>query len=652
MKRQLLFMCFISLIQLTVAQNYVHEFGKFSNEEFELKKYDKDPTAEAVVIYDIGKSYFGLTDDGFVVYFERTMKIKILSKAGLKWSEISIPYYEEDNKFEEITELKGNTYNFENGQIRTSALNPKNTFKEKVNEHWYEKKFAMPDVKEGSVIEVSYKIKSPYIFNFRGWEFQNKIPVMYSEYTTKMIPFYEYQFILQGATRFSDTKKYVDPGISNRLGSIEYKDMVYVYIMKDLPAFKDEAYITSANDYIIKLDFQLCAIHRPTGANESVISTWPKLSEGLLDNEAFGKYLKSCKKKCSDIVDTMRLASKSLTQKAQIIERYVKKNFSWNGDDNLYSNKSVKSFLAGKTGNSAEINLFLAGMLNAAGIEANPVILSTRAHGKIKLDYPFLHFFNSVIVLAKIDSSTVLLDATEPLSVFTEIPSRCLNDKGLVVQKDNVAWVSLKSNSVSNIVYDLNLKIDMEKDSIIQQSKLITEGYEAIDYRNKYNTEYKKLKENLIGRNVLSSDTIKAIELNQYQKPFELSFVKKTPLEKVEDKIIISPFCNFPITENPLKQATRSYPVDLIYKRVYQYQSTITIPKGYKLLSKPENIRVSNDLIRLVISSDTQNGDVVKVVGIYEFKKDEYGPTEYVDLKNYFNKIVDKFNEKVVLVKI
>lgn len=652
MKKQLLLMCFISLVQLAVAQNYVHEFGKYSNEDFQLQHYDKDPTAEAVVIYDIGSSEFGKTDNGFEIYFQRRMKIKILTKAGLKWAQISIPYYESDNKVEEISELKGNTYNFENGVVRCSALNPKNAFNEKYNDHWYDKKFAMPDVKEGSVIEISYKIRSPYIFNFRGWNFQGKIPVIYSEYTTKMIPFYEYQYILQGANKFADFKSYVDNGVSKQFASISYQDVVYLYVMKDIPAFRDESFITSPNDYIIKLDFQLSAIHRPTGSTETIMSTWPKLSSEMIDDENFGKYLKSCRKKGKEITDTMKLASKTKIEKTQIIERFVKSRFTWNENSDKYATKSVKDFLTTKTGNCTDINLFLTGMLNAAGIDAYPVMLSTRGHGKIKSDYPFLHFFNYVVVLANIDSVSVLLDATDPFSNFTEIPPRCINDKGLVIEKNKEEWVSLKSNPVSSITYDIDMHINNNKDSVAQRCKLITTRYEALDYRNRYTKSYKRLKENLLGNNTLTSDTLKAVDLYNIRNPFEIDFNYKTALEKVEDKIVITPFSDFIITENPLKQSYRNYPVDFTYKKVYKYQTTIEIPKGYKLLSKPESLIVNNKMIRIIYITDTQDSDSVKIIGTYEFMKDEYAPIEYLELKNYFSKVVDKFNEKVVLVKL
>jgi hypothetical protein len=291
-------------------------------------------------------------------------------------------------------------------------------------------------------------------------------------------------------------------------------------------------------------------------------------------------------------------------------------------------------------------------MLNAQGIEAYPVILSTRSHGKLRINYPFAHFFNYVVVTAKIDSSSILLDATQPLSNFAEIPSRCINDKGFIIQKDKEEWVNLKSNAVAGIEYHLDLKPDPDKDSLSQTCRLITTGYEAIAFRNKFSTTYKELKDNILGNNSLSADTIKATDLYKIEKPFEINFNKNIALESIEDKMIISPFWNLPIVENPLKQSVRNYPIDFTYKRSYKYQSTISIPVGYKLLTKPENLNIDNEMVRIIFTADIQNTGTIKVTGVYEFRKVVYGSTDYMNLKFYFNKIVDKFNEKVVLIKV
>jgi len=106
------------------------------------------------------------------------------------------------------------------------------------------------------------------------------------------------------------------------------------------------------------------------------------------------------------------------------------------------------------------------------------------------------------------------------------------------------------------------------------------------------------------------------------------------------------------LTENPLKMPSRSYPVDMVYKKVKKYQSIIKIPDGYKLMLKPENLDFESNLVKITFTSEVQNNTTIKVYGVYEFKNDIYYSSNYNDLKGYFNKIIDKFNEKLVLVKI
>ena len=111
--------------------------------------------------------------------------------------------------------------------------------------------------------------------------------------------------------------------------------------------------------------------------------------------------------------------------------------------------------------------------------------------------------------------------------------------------------------------------------SINQHCKLMTTGYEAIDYRRKFSTAYKDLKIKLMGTNSLSGDSLKPIDLDQIEKPFEIDFNSKVQSESIEDKIIISPFCGFTITENPLKQPVRTYPIDFVYRKSYKFNKFI-----------------------------------------------------------------------------
>ena len=652
MKHLLCLFFILSLPQVNLGQNFIHEFGKYSQEEFALKQYNQDPTADAVIIYDIGKSYFTESGDEFNLIFERTLKLKVFNKSGIKHANFEIPYYTGKNADEQVCELEGNVYNYEDQKIRISALDPDKVYNEKVNDHWNVKKVAMPDVKEGSIVEIKYTIRSPYLFNFRSWDFQSEIPVIYSEYITKMIPFYEYIYLLQGMPRFDNFKSYADQGLSNHFAGVEYHDMVYDFVMKDLPGFKDESFITSEEDYIVKLDFQLAAVHYPDGRVEKVMRTWPELSSELLDNDYFGKYLNASKKKAKEILGTLNLTADSKQGKAKKIFDYVKSSYSWNKDVSKFADKSIKDFTLSKTGNSACINLLMVAMLNEAGVEAYPVILSTRDHGKIKMDYPFEHFFNDVIAYAKLDSGNVAMDATEPLCSYNQIPTRCINDKGLIIQKNKVEWVPLKGNAYSKEEYILNLQFNNSLDSIRQSCKLVTTGYEAVNYRNKYQNNKKELRKELLGNNALDTDELKAENLTQFESPFQLKFDKKNAIDIVDNKLIVEPLGSFVIQENPLKQRTRSYPIDMTYQKAKKYYSIINIPQGYKLLSKPEDMMINNSMVKILYTVGEQEDHSILVVAIYEFKKDIYQSDDYPNLKAYYNMIISKLNDKIVFAKI
>ena len=652
MKQYLCVLIVSCLSCISLAQDFSHEFGNVSTKELQLKRYEKDTIAQAVILYDIGKSYFSQTNNSFDLIFEKKTRIKILNKAGLDNAEILIRYYKGTDNEEKILEIKGNTYNLENGEVKISALNPGNTFNEKINNHWYKRKIAMPDVRIGSVIEFSYKIQSPYIFNLRNWDFQHTIPVIYSEYSTSMVPFYDYVSNLQGAAKCDEYTSYTDKGIPHYAFGLEYHESVFTYVMKNLPAFKDESFITTPDDYLIQLNFQLATVRQSDGTTREIMSTWPKLADEMLNAEKFGDYLKDSKNKGTKILETIDLIGLTKLEKATSIDRYVKSGFTWNGHTDKYTSSSLKDFLVSKTGNCTDINLFLAGMLNAAGIEAYPVLLSTRDNGKVKTTYPFLNYFNYVIVYAKIDSSIVLLDATEPLCKINEIPSRCLNDYGFIVQhKKEDEWVQFKSNYLSSIKREFSLTPVPGKDSISANCKLITTGYEAVNYRKKFTTGYDELRKKLLSDNSELKDSLHSKNIKEIGKPFEIVYGKKFQLETIENKIIITPFCNTVITENPLKMPVRIYPVDMIYKRGNMFQSAIDIPEGYKILTRPEDLNINNQMIKINYFTQMSNENKLLVVGTFKFKKDVYPISEYAVLKDCFDKIVDRFNEKIVLVK-
>ena len=363
----------------------------------------------------------------------------------------------------------------------------------------------------------------------------------------------------------------------------------------------------------------------------------------------FGKYVKKSGKLSSKLIDDGSLANKSDTDKFDFILDFAKSTFNWNEFNDKYASKTPAKFTADKYGNSADINLFTIGMLNNAGIEAFPVLISTRNHGKIKYDYPYSHFFNYVLILAKIDGKNVLSDATETYLLNNRVPKKCINDKGLIINKEDVNWIGLECRIPSEIKTKLEINFsDNTLNAFITKSS--TE-YDAQYYRANYADDKEIIKERLISKNYHVNDSSISVE-NQHDKhkPYLLKYRITAKPELVHDKIYVAPFLNETLSDNPLKQKIRTYPVDMIYPQKRSFKSIILIPDGYQINFLPMEEVVNNQLFAMNYKI-TRNDSTVTILFDYYFKKSVYPPEVYSDIRYYFKEIIKKSNEKIVFSK-
>ena len=139
---------------------------------------------------------------------------------------------------------------------------------------------------------------------------------------------------------------------------------------------------------------------------------------------------------------------------------------------------------------------------------------------------------------------------------------------------------------------------------------------------------------------------------NQFdkEKPYILSYQQSSKPEIVSNKIYISPFLNETISDNPLKQKERTYPIDMTYPKKRVYTTTILIPEGYEVDYTPSEQNYKNELFELTYNAIEEDGKI-KVSFNYTFNNSVYTMGDYPKIKAYYDEIVKKGNEKVVLVK-
>lgn len=637
---------------LSFGQQYSTEFGKIAKDEYLLKTYEKDPDVEAVILFDVGESFFEYSyEEGFNIQFTRTKRIKILNEAGLDFANITIPYYVDGyGRTEKIREIEAYVYNLKDGYQPTRVeLQQSAIFDEQLSKYYRAKKFALPDVKPGSIIEYKYVLWTPFHFNLPDWEFQDKIPTVYSKYTVKMIPFYEYVYLLQGGT-LDEKDSYVQKGLDRSVRGISYQDYVHTFVKKDVPAFKDESFISTRQDYIVKIDFQLAKVRQLNGAISDIMTTWPELIKEHLDYENFGKYINQAQKYAEkELIPTLPLTGLSDLDKTKLIIEKIKADYTWNNNYGRYATQNLKSFLSSKNGSAADINLFALGVLKAAGIQADPLILSTRDHGKISSYHPFNHFFNYVIVLVETDGNLLLTDATEPLLSYDRIPPYCINDMGLVVKKTQEEnWINLNTVGIGSQSYSITLK--PHADAMSAEYVIIQQNRDFLAYREKqkYGDNLEKMEAELEKNEYFQVDKIQSKNYEKNSLPYIISHAGTVNLESLQGKLVIKPFLDIPISRNPFKQNERSYPVDFIYRQKYDFSCNLMIPEGYVLEFVPNNEQFSDELMDFTYQI-TQNQGFLAVQSSYALKNPFILPEHYHTIKNHFDLLLQKLNESIVL---
>lgn len=662
MKHLLIAISVLALSMGSKAQEYSYEFGKLGNKEKSMTSCVFDKKAEAVVLFDIGESSFLDTNEGFKIRFERRRRIKVLMDAGSKHAEVVIPLYRSAaGRKEELVELEAWSYKEVDGIWQRFKVENGSVFDEKLNNSLDAKKFTFPRVGPGTIIEYRAVIESPFLFRLPDWQFQDEIPTMYSKYQTKMVPFYEYAFITKGISRFHSQHSYQDPEertwgtVSGHYGSsgtgFNYHDMVYEFVMINTQAFRDESFITSRQDYIASLDFQLSQINRPDGTKEEIITSWEEMVEDNLKYTGFGKYIKKSKGEAGRYLKAHPgLMQKEAGQRARELIYHVKNSFEWDGYYRKFAVLTPKQFAEQKKGSSAEMNLYLVALLRAAGIEAYPVLISTRNHGRIDKKYPFEHFLNHVVVNVILADDSYLADATSRLLAYDRIPPRCINGEGLIMAGGPVQWLPLSQKAMSEELFELKLSPDPLLVEAGVQLKVTANEYEGYAYRNGFEDDMEELKR-FFKKEGFSE--VKDLSTSNYHDPslaYEIQAEGRTEIGMLDGQLMISPFLNLPYTKSPFIQAKRSYPVDMTYARTHRFRAEIKVPEGYRAGPLPENYLKENDLVHIAINYRAEEG-MLLAEGAYSFKQAVYATNDYPKLRYYLNQIVKHFNEPVLLIK-
>ncbi len=645
-------------------------FGKVSREALEMTKYDKFPNAEALVLFDVGKTSIDYVATWPLTVTERHRRIKIFSKEGYKWADIGIRY-RANVSHDKIRNLKAKVYWLENGQVKSQKLSRKDFMEEKVSKYWKVKKLVFPKIKEGAIIEYSYKRVTPLSINLSSWYFQTDIPVKFSQYTTEIpTKFFEYVKIIQdyGWIRqvLANTNKRVF------FGPERVNANVNKWEARDVPRFVKEKYMTSRSNHIAKVEFQLKRLR-----DRDFFSTWKELDKRLNESDYFGNALKK-KNFGSEILSKLKKLPANKAKAQQLFEA-VKAKMKYNKQESRYVNTTLrKAYLKGE-GNAGDINLMLINLLQRAGFKQTfPIILSTRSHDRINRFYPLLNKFNYVIALLVVDKKAYFLDATDRLMPFGLLPSRCLSGVGRVIARYEMQnpWVEINQGH-QKYKENIAAEFTLNEDGLLTGNITTTDdGYSALIERHKIddrkkrsgkkdpNKEGEKKEEEQATENYeedekvdlkgLNITKVKVENLEALDKPLstKLEATIEDKVQKAGNLMYLNPMFYWKLKENPFKLKERKFPVDFGYHIKRNFYVKITLPKGYQVESLPQQMKITLPGRQAVYTYSAQQlGDALLVNSRLSINQTQFKPEQYQALKQFFEKMVAKQAEQVVLKK-
>jgi hypothetical protein len=424
------------------------------------------------------------------------------------------------------------------------------------------------------------------------------------------------------------------------------------WAMENVPALKQENFTTTVKNHLSKISFQLSRIKYPNTPVKDVMNNWMTAAADFMKHPSFGEELSDNNGWLKDEVKKITAGKTTETESARAIYTYVRDNFTCTGHRGVFKSASLKKIYQAKNGSVADINLLLTAMLTAQGLNAHPVIASTRENGFMYEAYPIEERMNYVISHVVADGLEYNLDGSYKKLGFGRLPSSCYNGSARMIDKlpiiVNLSPDSLKESKMTSIFL---MNHDNEYAGFV--SSVLGEQ-ESYDLREKLvKTEPAEHFKEMIkgyGSEVKASEP--AFEqLQDYDQPLTIKYNLKMDLS--DDILYINPLFTEATKTNPFASGERLYPVEMPYAINELITVRMDVPKGYAIDELPKSTRVKfnedEGMFEYLVAKD---GDIIQVRTLIKLNKATFLPDDYQSLRDFFAYIVKKHSEQIVLKKI
>ncbi|MFC4232460.1 DUF3858 domain-containing protein [Parasediminibacterium paludis] len=658
--------------QIFAQSNAMYQLEKVKLADFNPQSPVVDSNSNAVILAEIGSSEFvSNATTWYTLVYKYTKRVLIKNRKAFDEATVKIPIYIGDNRsnIEKMEDFEATTYNVKNNDtIEETKLDKNEIFKVESSKSRILKKFTFPNLKEGSIIEYKFTIKSALFILIRPWRFQSAYPTLINQYHVIIPPMFNYYTLRQGYLPYSlDSSKALFNAYSTLISNTANRDSYNYSIagnarftlwsLKDVPAFKSESFTANLSTLLPQIYFQLNSINYSDSKSPyAVLRTWKSMSKYIQEDEDYYSALKEKKNWLDNDCKIISVGANKF-EKAKSIYNYVRDHYKCiDYDASVWLSEPIKKIFQAKSGSVTDINLMLMAMLTHEGFDVHPVILSTKDNGYVTEQAPVLQQYNYVIARVKIDTSYVLLDASVPKLGFGKLTGNCYNRSARVLD-DSATLISMVNDDILETKSTVVFISNDEKGGSISGSYNSTlgdaESFQLRDtYKEKvvedYTKDLVKTYPSEIEVSNLQIDSLKICEA-----PITLHYDIKINTNDA-DLLYLNPmFANGMLT-NPFTAADRFFPIEMPHKINEVYTLNLEVPKGYVIDEIPKSTRIKLDSTNsgifeyITVLSD----NTIQLRSKLQLNKAMFAAEDYQNLRNFFALVVKKHAEQIVFKKI
>jgi|GEM_PF-1782155 len=637
------------------------DWGQVSPEERLIQAPSTYPNSGAVVIFDKGFATAELSG----LELKRHVRIKILAESGIPRvtpAVIECMDYDDIDDVEAVIHRPdgtvieiGKKYHVEHRDdsgrsftVNFPGLAPGDILEYRYTIHYYggvdklgaEKYFLFSQAiswqwlkeREKRVVEWDESLYKN-VANLPAWYFDHPVYTLYSELTVKLGADLDYTCVPSNVP--VDQQQ---PRSQRGSGLIDRVYKYHTWAMDDLPATASEPFMPRPNDYRPSLHFELFST---SGENRVIIGNYSDehwVNAGRNIQGYLAMYVKKPRRLQTESLDRIR----NLTadhDKARCLYEYVRDRYRSDGGGYRLRPvaKNMRDFHKKKRGAPFECNILLVEMLRAAGIDAWPVLISTRD----EVDFRRTGRFNHMIAYAQLDIGGIYLDASSRVCPYGALPPMCRVQEGLLVDFDRSAIRIIQAQDPATYRHD-SLTVHLSDRGELNGSLVSRlSGYLAMEwgeYLVRTSTGHRDSVVPVFASDFAGMSKLKwhGDSANVYVIEAALAGDRLAPRGPGELTAPVPPL----FTTNPFAATVRLQPVDFVYPLSYECKVVVSRGNPAGSASLPDDLTFGIAGAAFRRRSEAIGSSVVVMINV-DLQKAEFTAAEYTALRGFFERVAE-----------